>query len=506
MESGNALLKERIAAWLALTRESDAQVGLTETNAREKAHALLAAIRNRSPVPERTTIDEELKQVLSVLVSMLRTSEGSPESRLREADSVYKFIDRLPWPEDPFGEKRDLLIECAEIGWGAICVTLADVNRRRLSKEQAKNGVERPFRSRSEHQALAGEGGRQAARALLAQHIAEGNEGGLLHPDVLRSVLAVIEEQRDTAPRVVLDEAVYVYKVLNASDLGIGVFDERDYFLGEVAYLAGSAARAGGLRDDASRWIDRAESHFRHALNPAPSMANIAYTRLALAFETGRYDDLMELIPSVRLSYERLGMSEETAKCILLEAMTLKKTGRADEALQILQPVGDWDANRLAPSLRGRILSEIGDIYQVSDRFDEAMSAYQAALLAFGDAETSQGRADLKAFVGEAYRTRGKLDIALEAFRSAVADYSELGIATRVAYLRLYVADILLNLNRYREAEWEILAVLPTIEEQKMVPEGFAAVALLKESVSQRKTDPNALRELREHLQAANQK
>ena len=32
--------------------------------------------------------------------------------------------------------------------------------------------------------------------------------------------------------------------------------------------------------------------------------------------------------------------------------------------------------------------------------------------------------------------------------------------------------------DRPREAEWEILAALPTIEEQKMVPEGFAAVGV----------------------------
>ena len=106
-------------------------------------------------------------------------------------------------------------------------------------------------------------------------------------------------------------------------------------------------------------------------------------------------------------------------------------------------------------------------------------------------------------FVGEAYRTRGNLEVALEAFRSAVTDYVELGLSTRTAYLRVYIADTLLQLNRSREAEWEILAALPTIEEQKMVPEGFAAVALLKESVRRRKTDPNALRELREHLQAS---
>ncbi len=37
-----------------------------------------------------------------------------------------------------------------------------------------------------------------------------------------------------------------------------------------------------------------------------------------------------------------------------------------------------------------------------------------------------------------------------------------------------------------------------------MVPEGFAAVGLLGESVRQRKTDPKALLELREYLQAKN--
>ena len=58
--------------------------------------------------------------------------------------------------------------------------------------------------------------------------------------------------------------------------------------------------------------------------------------------------------------------------------------------------------------------------------------------------------------------------------------------------------------DRPREAEWELLAALPTINEQQMVPEGFAAVVLLQESVKQRKTDPQALSELRQYLQTSN--
>jgi hypothetical protein len=64
------------------------------------------------------------------------------------------------------------------------------------------------------------------------------------------------------------------------------------------------------------------------------------------------------------------------------------------------------------------------------------------------------------------------------------------------------LAQTLLEAGQPREAEWQILAALPTIDEEKMVPEGFAAVALLRESVRQRKTDPKALLELREYLRA----
>ncbi|MBC8646314.1 MAG: hypothetical protein H7X85_04075, partial [Thermoanaerobaculia bacterium] len=44
--------------------------------------------------------------------------------------------------------------------------------------------------------------------------------------------------------------------------------------------------------------------------------------------------------------------------------------------------------------------------------------------------------------------------------------------------------------------EQEILAALPIIEELKMVPEGVAAMALLRESLRQRSINRQALRDL----------
>jgi hypothetical protein len=73
-------------------------------------------------------------------------------------------------------------------------------------------------------------------------------------------------------------------------------------------------------------------------------------------------------------------------------------------------------------------------------------------------------------------------------------------MATLEAYVRIVLAETLIALSRNREAEWQIAAALPTVEDQRMVPEGFAAVALLRDSVKRGKADPVALRQLREEL------
>jgi hypothetical protein len=106
--------------------------------------------------------------------------------------------------------------------------------------------------------------------------------------------------------------------------------------------------------------------------------------------------------------------------------------------------------------------------------------------------------------VAETLRRIGQLRAAVDAYREAVNDFVQLGMQTQAAYLRVVLSEALLEAGRHREAEWELLAALPTINEQKMVPEGFAAVALLQQSVKLRKTDPSALSELRRYLQEAN--
>jgi tetratricopeptide (TPR) repeat protein len=347
-----------------------------------------------------------------------------------------------------------------------------------------------------------------AANELLATEFddrsAESTDAALSNPDILTALCRILRDRFSSDPGSSLTEATLIHKWLSAKGRRFGLFDERDYFLGEAAFIAGTASRLLGKREDAFRWLDRSEAGFRHTVNPASGLANVAYARLSLRFEMGRFEDVLDLAPSLTTSFEKLGMRLEAAKCELLRAKCLMHLRRMPEALETLQPLPEMAAVQSAPDLCAHVTSEMGNINHLVGRDDVAIACYESSLKALAGRKASAAGADLKMLLGGLLRDNGKVGEGVSLFRSALGEFLGMGMASRAAYLRVALADSLLALDRPREAEWEILQALPTIEEQKMVPEGFAAVALLRESVKRRKTDPNALRELREHLQKQN--
>lgn len=329
----------------------------------------------------------------------------------------------------------------------------------------------------------------------------EDRQGSLGSPDVLLAICLVLKRNRDLAPGVVLREAVDIYRWISRPDCVLGLFDERDYFLGETALIAGGVCRQLGGREDAFLWLDRAEAGFRHTMNPAPGLSNVAYARLALRFEMGRYQDVMELAPSLEASFAKLRMEVEAAKCRLLLGTTLKIAGQHSRALELLDRLHEAPALESDPYLRARILAEVGDLQQLHGDYALAMTAFRDASSLLEGRQLSQAGADLKLNMGATYKALGSLGLAEESYRAAQRDYAKLEMRALVAYTHLLIAETLLEMKRDREAEWEILAALPAIDEMKMVPEGFAAVALLRESVRRRQTDPLALQQLRAKVQ-----
>src|SRR6202162_125635 len=321
--------------------------------------------------------------------------------------------------------------------------------------------------------------------------------------DVLFSVCQILRDMIESDPAASVTEASVLYRWSTNPTSEVGLFDEREYMLGETALIAAKGSRLLGKFTDAERWLDRSEAAFRHTVNPAPSLAGIAFERLALRFASGRFEETLELLPSLKSSFNKLGMDIENAKAQFLEAVTLRALGRVDEHFAVLQGLEQAPAVRDCPSLHGQVLVHIGNHEAVLGQFEAAARTYEKALPIVMRGNRPAALCELKWSIGNAYRGQGSLRRAIESYRVARNDYQTLGFRAFVAQLSLVIAEILLSLGKDREAEWEILSALPAIEEEKMVPEGFAAVALLRESVRHRKTDPAALRELRERLEAS---
>ena len=318
---------------------------------------------------------------------------------------------------------------------------------------------------------------------------------------MLTSLLTELRCYLNSEPGRVAEEASSIYGWLSAKGSAQFFFDEREYFMGEAALLTGSSKRLLGQLQDAEGWLDRADANFRHTVSPAAHLARVAYTRLAIRHDMNRHDDVLELLPSAALTFERLGMGPDLAKCTFLRAMSLRMVGRDEEAAECLESLRA-DAS-LELDLRGRASLNLGNLHSARGDFKKAVEFYRDAQACLQGQAPTSARADLKMLFGETLRSMGRLAEAIAAYREAIEDLVTLGMATRVAYFRIALAEALLDADMAREAEWEILAALPTIDDQHMVPEGLAAVALLRESVRQRRTDPSALGTIRQYLQSA---
>src|SRR5215831_288922 len=156
-----------------------------------------------------------------------------------------------------------------------------------------------PFRMREGR--LPWEEARQAAQKVLALSPGEWTRSPsqyhLEDPEVLLCVSEILRQRHETSPSNVRDHAECFFRFLSETKVQIGLFDERDYFLGEFALIAGTASRFLFHRDEACRWFDRAESKFVLTANNASHVARLAYQRLALRLEQRQFEEVLELAP-----------------------------------------------------------------------------------------------------------------------------------------------------------------------------------------------------------------
>lgn len=496
-------LVSMIPDWLAVTEGRDISVGLSREDALRCATVLRRLLLDRKVDPMLVVVDDSLKAVFQALVSLVTESELPPCRRVaEEADAIYDFIQRVDWVSDDVGEKEDLLRRCAAAGWTALRVNLSALALDRLSMISSVapgDSVAGPISRLNLSNASLTEA-RRVASTYLATPTTERSELVLRDSSVLRALCDMLSCQNESNSGEVLREASRLYTWLSVVEGRLGLFDERACLLGSLAFVAGSACRFLGRRDDTEPWLLKAEQHFRATVNPGPALARASYARLALYYDMRRYKEVLERAPILALRFDRLSMEREARKSRYLYAVTLKESGRRREAQDAIEMLYHETKRAADVSLHGRVLTILAELRSGESGLDVAAALVDAAEALYESGDPLPGLAHLFGVTGETLRESGQLGSAVEAYQASAASYSKMGMATYESYIRVVLAETLIALNRPREAELEILQALPTIEKQHMVPEGFAAIALLRESVSRQNTNPEALRELREHL------
>jgi tetratricopeptide (TPR) repeat protein len=344
------------------------------------------------------------------------------------------------------------------------------------------------------------ERGPTAARALLAipqpERLKRPSELNLEDPEVLLSVTQQLTPRIEAAPSDIRDEAEFFFRFLESPQRPIGDFDERDYFLGEFALMAGTCSRLLFRRDEARAWLDRAEAFFVQCAGASSLSVRVAYQRLALAIEERKFEQIFELAPLWAQSAARLGMFEEGLKCRLLVALALIERDRLDDAVEQLEEIRRDSASTGVLRLEALSITNLAQIYRSLGRLEDAMAAARTALPLLVRLDHQIGLMKLRWYMGDVLRDQGNPTEALETYRASREDAERLGLRGDVAAIHLITGELLLDMNLDAQAEWEIRAALPIIDEEKMVPEGFAALSLLRESLRRRKIDRGALRTL----------
>src|SRR5262249_20215290 len=193
-----------------------------------------------------------------------------------------------------------------------------------------------------EHRLSPAEGWAMAEHVLalpMTERLAKASEIRLEDSELLLAACEVLRPRLESSPMEAKAEAEFFYGFLDKPKRRIGLFDEREYYLGEFALTAGTACRVLFYREEARRWFDRAEASFTRAANGLAHVAGVGYQRLALALEERRFDEVFDLGPLWAESFKSMGLNDDALKCRFLEAIALKETARFEESVDLFRAV-----------------------------------------------------------------------------------------------------------------------------------------------------------------------
>jgi len=486
-------LLDVIPAWTAAARGAQLATGAGVDEAMSCALNIRRRIETGAPPDIDLQDQNAAADVLhGVCRSLMQDCVASPQAALDGASSVWDLLAACRWEEDDLEERKELLCSLAFIAWRA--ARLIGLSR---EAQRWESRYKRLYLDSLQWDVTEGfwlsEGSRDTA---AKETLARGSEG-------VFQALLYFEFEGGAAPQNAANGATALYYSLRLSKDEFAP-DLRSFFLGETSRVVAGMLRVIGELQKAEQWFEVAETYFRDGADPRPHLARITFGRLALLNVLSRCEDVCRASPALDQTFGDLGMDEDRVKGRILWALSLKLLGRLREAIEVLEPILT-SGSEIRPALYGWVLLQSGDIQQICGNYERALKdlAQAASLLRQGRQFT--GLADVNVILSGLYRAQGKLGEALALIETSRQDHERLGMKWSEAYTRMLVAETYLSMGRPRDAEREIRAALPVLEDAGTIPDALAGINLLREAVRCRKLDQPTLGVIRERVRPKKQ-
>jgi tetratricopeptide (TPR) repeat protein len=349
---------------------------------------------------------------------------------------------------------------------------------------------------------------RMYAERLLAtpaderETLVAGDEG-FLTVETLCAAAEIVYKKIDNDPQRALGDALQLYKIAKMAPRRPGVFDDRNYALGETAL---TVVRAYVMLDQVSlaeRWLEVSERTFRQTINPTPEVARVQMQLVILRLHQNRTKEALSLARAAQPVFQRYNMEREFWKGRYFEAVCLKISGEPSQALPIFQEALVYFRSTRNLDLAARTLQSLGNLYAESSDFKNAIPFMREAASLFQEVGNRVAFVQAKWGTADAVRLSGNPAAAVPLFEEVIDDYLELHMPNWASSLRLVLAETLLESGKSAEAEWQVRQALPSFDRPDARPEAMAALLLLKRAVEMRKIDKESLRRAREAFEAS---
>ena len=292
--------------------------------------------------------------------------------------------------------------------------------------------------------------------------------------------LAILRRDRNRAPLQVFRAAANLYQSVSLAPEGELRRGELEFFRGEAVFLCATISRGLGNHTTCATWRRAAKFHFRKMVTGRLLRLKLLAMRLVELRDTHRTAAVIRRTGLVVELLETNGLYYEALGCRIGIAFVHKAMGELREARDALV---ELVARCKDTSFHGYSAICLGNLAEIL--FDEGRESDSKIALAQALIEAAASRdplvlAGICGNVATIESRRGDKWKAVRAFREAIFHYASVGARRWVAYIRVFLSEILLDALELDDAARELRLAIPVLREEKLFPEVVHALRLLR--------------------------